>query len=171
MSLYRIKQFYWATEAIIKKVDYKYANEFLDDKERVLFNKLTKGDKHHSIRVCKEAIKTLNTKLDYNKRLDINKVAKAALLHDIGKMEHGLNAVEKSLVVILNKITNGKLKKYDNIKLVAIYYNNPETGDNILRKTNKYDKDFLEAIKYHHSNNNFENNDLLKILKESDNKS
>ena len=37
-------------------------------------------------------------------------------LHDIGKGEHSLNIFEKSTLVILNKITNGKLRRLDNIK-------------------------------------------------------
>ena len=171
MSLYRVKQFFWATEAIVKKIDYKYVNEYLDDREKFLFNKLTKGDKQHSIRVCKEAINTFNATQEINNNLDVNKVAKAALLHDIGKTEYGINIVEKSIVVILNKITNGKLKKYDNIKLIDIYYNHPEKGANILSKINKYGKDFLDTVKYHHSKKKFENNKLLGIIRESDNKS
>ena len=46
-----------------------------------------------------------------------------ALLHDVGKGEFGLNLVEKSVLVLLNNLTKGKIKKYDNIKQIDIYYN------------------------------------------------
>ena len=64
----------------------------------------------------------------------MNKVAKAALLHDIGKSEYSLNVVEKSVLVILNKLTNGNLKKFDSIKIVDSYYNHPKKGAKILKE-------------------------------------
>ena len=53
---YRVKQFLWAITSYFKKVDYNYIDNFLDEKEKQLFNKLKHNEKHHSIRVCKDAI-------------------------------------------------------------------------------------------------------------------
>ena len=92
-----------------------------------------------------------------------------ALLHDVGKGEHNLNVIEKSIMVILNKMTNGKIKKYDNIKSIDIYYNHGEKGAKLLQSINSYDDKFLDVIKYHHMNNSMNNNELLDIIKESDN--
>ena len=170
MSFYRVKQFIWAAKSMVQKVDYTYANKFLNESEKQLFNKLTKTDKQHSIRVCKEAIKILDNET-MDKKLEISTVAKAALLHDIGKTDYSLNIIEKSVLVILNRLTNGKLKKYDNIKPIDSYYNHPQKGVNILKEFKVYDKEFLETIKYHHSTKNFESNKLLNIIRQSDNKS
>ena len=54
--IYRVKQFLWAIVSHFKEVDYKYVDKFLDSKEKELFNKLKHNEKHHSIRVCKDAI-------------------------------------------------------------------------------------------------------------------
>ena len=72
-------------------------------------------------------------------------------------------------MVILNKMTNGKIKKYDNIKSIDIYYNHGEKGAKLLQSINSYDDKFLDVIKYHHMNNSMNNNELLDIIKESDN--
>lgn len=167
MAIYRVKQFIWATKSLVEKVDTDYVDKFLNRNEKILFNKLKKSDKHHSIRVCKDAIEILKNK---NEDIEVSRVAKAALLHDIGKTEYGLNIFEKSALVILNKVTNGKIKKYKNIKQVDIYYNHPYKGVDLLKEFNDYDKEFLESVKYHHNNEQKTNNKLLNIIKESDNK-
>lgn len=165
--LYRVKQFLWAIGSHFKEVDYKYVDKFLDSKEKELFNKLKHNEKHHSIRVCKDAINILREK---NIEIDDKKIAKLSLLHDIGKGEHSLNIFEKSTLVILNKITNGKLRRLDNIKNIDIYYNHGEKGARLLKEYNKYDKEFLEAIEFHHNDKFSGNNKLLDIIRESDNK-
>lgn len=164
--IYRVKQFLWAIESNFKKVDYKYVDKFLDSKEKELFKKLKHNEKHHSIRVCKDAI-DISTKRQIP--VDLKTVGKISLLHDIGKGEHGLNIFEKSMLVVLNKLTKGKLKKFDYIKNVDIYYNHGAKGADILRKYNKYDEEFLQAIELHH-NKIKSNNKLLEIIQESDNR-
>lgn len=66
-------------------------------------------------------------------------------------------------------MTKGKLKKYDSIKAVDSYYNHAEKGANLLKRFNTYDKEFLDTIRYHHSNK-IQGNKLLDIIKESDNR-
>lgn len=167
MALYRIKQFIWGIESYFKDIDNDYLEIFLNENEILLFNKLRQNDKHHSIRVCKEAISILKSK---KINVDVNKLAKAALLHDVGKGEYGLNLIEKSILVMLNRVTNGKIKKYKNIKHIDIYYNHPEKGAEVLKQFNIYDKEFLDTIRYHHSSDKREKNILLDIIRESDNK-
>lgn len=164
MSLYRVKQFVWALKSLSEDIDTEYVNRFLNKREKKLFNKLKKTDKHHCIRVSKEAVN-----LSKGKEINLNRVAKVALLHDIGKGEYGLNVIEKSVLVILNKMTKGKLKKYDSIKAIDSYYNHAEKGANLLKSFNTYDKEFLDTIRYHHSNK-IQGNKLLEIIKESDNR-
>ena len=164
MSLYRVKQFIWAVKSLSEDIDTEYVNKFLNKKERKLFNKLKKTDKQHCIRVSKDAVH-----LSKGRNINLNRVAKVGLLHDIGKCEYGLNIIEKSVLVILNKMTKGKLKKYDGIKAVDSYYNHAEKGANLLKHFNTYDKEFLDTVRYHH-NNNVVGNKLLEIIRESDNR-
>lgn len=42
MSLYRLKQFYWAVSSFFRKVDYNYINEYLNLEEIEFFNRLKK---------------------------------------------------------------------------------------------------------------------------------
>lgn len=166
MALYRVKQFLWATGARFKKVDMDYINNYLNEDEKILFNRLNNNEQHHSIRVSKDAIKICRER---KIKLNPDKLAKAALLHDVGKGEFGLNVIEKSALVLLNNITKGKIKKYDNIKQIDIYYNHAQKGADLLKRFNTYDKEFLDSIRYHHSNKEIKNK-LLDVIKESDNK-
>ena len=76
-------------------IDTEYVNKFLNKKESNLFNKLRKTDKQHCIRVSKDAVH-----LSKGKNLNLNRVAKVGLLHDIGKGEYGLNIIEKNVLEI-----------------------------------------------------------------------
>ena len=67
------------------------------------------------------------------------------------------------------KVSKGKLKKYNTIKAVDSYYNHAEKGANLLKQFNVYDKEFLDTVRYHH-NNNVVGNKLLEIIRESDNR-
>ena len=107
--------------------------------------------------------------LNKNISLKRNRIAKAALLHDVGKGEYGLNLIEKSTLVLLNNLTKGKIKRFNNIKQVDIYYNHAQKGADILKQFNTYDKEFLDSIRYHHSNKAISNK-LLDVIRESDNK-
>lgn len=164
MPLYRIKQFMWAAKSLLDDVDIEYVNKYLNTEERKLFNQLRKTDQQHCIRVCKTAID-----LSKDKDIDLKVVGKAALLHDIGKGEYGLNIFEKSVMVIMDKVSKGKLKKYNKFKQVDSYYNHPSKGADMLKEFNIYDKEFIDTIKYHHDRN-VNKNKLLNIIRESDNK-
>lgn len=165
MKFYRVKQFMWGLRSYFEKVDDDYIDKFLDKNEKELFNKLKHNEKYHCIRVCKNAIDIAEYK---GNNIDIKTVGKAALLHDIGKGEYSLSLLEKSVLVILNKVTKGKLKNYSNIKSIDIYYNHAEKGANILKEFKVYDKEFLDTIRYHHYKYKDIDNELLQIIKESD---
>ena len=162
--LYRVKQFIWAITAPFIPINEEILNKYLNKEEKILFDKLCTSDKHHSIRVCKDALNIYSNKTNIDER----KLAKIALLHDIGKSEHKLNVIEKSALVVLDGFMNGKFIKYSNNKKVDLYYNHPKKSINMLKKSNGvYDKEFLEAIEKHHYKN-IGSNIYLKIIKECD---
>ncbi|MGL5244049.1 MAG: HD domain-containing protein, partial [Sarcina sp.] len=93
--IYRIKQFIWAFQSFFKGVDYKYVKRYLNEGEFEVFDKLSKVDKVHSIKVSKENLKLLNelknvSIIDSFYNLNLNKIelAKVGLLHDIGKIQN-----------------------------------------------------------------------------------
>ena len=155
---YRIRQFLWAITAKFKKIDYTLLEQYLDTSEMSLFFQLKPSEIQHSIRVCKKAM------VHYNDELDKNKLAKIALLHDVGKIDNSLNTIEKSILVILDKVTNGKIKKYKTSRIVDGYYNHPYKSVKLLTDLQDYDKEFLEAIQNHHYNKYIQN-DYLEIIK------
>lgn len=165
MSFYRVKQFWWAISSHFKKVDKNFIDKYLNEEEKKIFNKLRKSDKHHSIRVSKDALAMLEVSID-KEEIDQRKFAKVTLLHDIGKSEGSLNAIEKSIMVLLDKSTKGKIRRYNNIKMIDAYYNHAQKGVNILKKYD-YPKDFLDIIGKHHTNVSLDNK-ILNILKDSD---
>ncbi|WP_040215094.1 HD domain-containing protein [Clostridium polynesiense] len=170
MALYRVKQFYWAISSFFKKVDYKYINEHLSPDEIKFFSRLKKGEKLHCIRVSKDASSFYEENLNCfsNKSITKERIIKLGLLHDIGKIKQPLSVIDKSILVILHKITKGDLKKYSNFKKVDIYYNHPIEGVKILKEFG-YDDDFLFAVANHHSKIQGDN-ETLKILSYADNK-
>lgn len=162
MTIYRVKQFIWDITSRFKPIDEDIIKRYLNKEEENIFNKLSKSEKHHSIRVCKDALH----KIDKN-NIDENKLAKIALLHDVGKSLGRLNLIDKSIIVILDKITRGKLKKYDYNRKIDTYYNHPKKSVDLLSSINEYDDEFIEAIKKHHYKN-IESNIYLKIVRECD---
>ena len=103
--------------------------------------------------------------------VDMYKLGRAALLHDIGKGKIHLSLLEKSTVVLLDKLTRGKIKKYDNIKQINVYYNHPNIGLGILIKNGfQHDTELLDVVRYHHSRNIKKENKMLNIIKICDDK-
>ncbi|MBS5884227.1 MAG: HDIG domain-containing protein [Clostridium sp.] len=166
MALYRVKQFVWGFTSLFKEIDYDYISKFLNEDEIKIFNKLKHNDKHHCIRVCKDSIKMKN---DLNIDVDTYKLGKAALLHDVGKSKKHLSLIEKSLVVLLDKATKGRIKKYNRIKQIDIYYNHPKIGLEMLNKFD-YDKEFLQVVRYHHNKDKIKENKILNIISRCDDK-
>lgn len=168
MSFYRVKQFIWGFSSLFKEIDYTYVTKFLNEKEINIFNKLKHNDKHHCIRVCKDSIKMRN---DLNINVDMYTLGRAALLHDVGKSYRHLSLVEKSAVVLLDKATKGRIKRYNNIKQINVYYNHPKIGTDILKSNGfENDKELLQVVRYHHNKIIDENNEILKIIKICDDK-
>jgi len=162
MVIYRVKQFMWAITAKFKPIDKKLIDKYLNKKEKNLFYQLRVSDKHHSIRVCNDALDKYN-----QEDIDENKLAKIALLHDVGKISSRLNIIDKSVIVILDKITKGKLRKYKSNRKIDTYYNHPKKSVDLLNDINKYDNEFLEAIEKHHYKE-IGSNVYLKIVKKCD---
>ncbi|MDR5588937.1 MULTISPECIES: HD domain-containing protein [Clostridium] len=159
--LYRIKQFILGVLSYFEDDDIDFINRYLSIEEKNLFMKLSKPDRIHSFRVCKEAI--LMGK-DYD-TVDEFKMAKCALLHDIGKVKISLNIIEKGTVVIINKVTMGNFLKYNKYGRITKYYNHPAIGKELLENINFKDKEILYCIENHHKNLELiEYNLYLKIL-------
>lgn len=156
--MYRIRQFIWALFAKFTKEDEEFVNAYLNEYEQQLFNKLKESEKVHSVKVAKEVIKRSVDEDLYDIRL-----IKAALLHDIGKIDGGLNIINKSVITILNKVCPNILKKLYKIKFIRVYYEHPEIAVTYLED---YDEYMRFLIKNHHNYNI--DDKKLRILQEVD---
>lgn len=159
MWRYRIKQFFWCFSAYIDIYDKEFIEKYLNENECELFYKLPKYEQKHSIRTAKDVHKVLR-----NNKLDNEMLIKAALLHDIGKIYCKLNPIDKGVLVIMDKITKGHLKKYKDVKKIYVYYNHAEIGYNLLMKYN-YDDELLYLIRNHHNYKITDESKYLSILK------
>jgi putative nucleotidyltransferase with HDIG domain len=168
MKLYRVKQFIWAAFSKINGEDIIYIKSYLNEEEQKLFFLLSISEQKHSIRVAHEVQRLIEIGKDTQK-LDIKEkdFIRAALFHDIGKIDKHLNILDKSILVILNKIAGNTMRKLTNIKKVDVYYNHAEKGYEILNKLRNYDDRFLYLVRNHH-NNDIINDIELNILKCAD---
>ena len=169
MFFYRVGQFFKAITAKVTEDDIIFINNYLSDKEKELFFKLKVYDQKHCIDVAKDIKIYFQKNNIKNEDLSIvkNDLIKAGLLHDIGKIKKNLNPIQKSILVILDKFSKGKLKNLDNIKAIDIYYNHDKEGYKLL-KENNYSKEFLNLVRNHH---NYDvDNVEINILRASDDK-
>lgn len=162
MSLYRVKQFYWSLISKMDSKDKDFVENILNDNEKQLFNKLATYEQKHCINVAQDVLRICKEDEISNEVL-----IKVALLHDIGKVCKTLNPIEKSLMVMIDSISKGKLKRLNSLKSVDVYYNHAEKGYNILKDIGNYNERFLYLIKNHH-NNSIVGDRELDILKACD---
>lgn len=159
---YRVKQFYLAMTAKVSEEERDFVRFYLSAQEQDLFEKLQVSEQKHCINVAMDIQEEIIAG-DKNKAYLI----RLGLLHDIGKTYAGLNPIDKSIIVILDKLTNGKLKKYSKYKKINSYYNHGKIGSKILRELGGYSGWFLEMIENHHMEN-INNNPLLGVLQKHD---
>lgn len=161
----RIKQFYINLTDKMTEDDYIYVESKLTKKEYILFTKLLKSEQKHSVRVAKDIDRKFKNNEISSSTILNNKdiLIKASLLHDIGKIKKKVNIIDKSIIVILNKLTRGSLKKLNN-KKVQCYYNHPEYSYDILKDVIKNNV-FLNIVRNHHKNTNDE---LILFFQEID---
>lgn len=156
---YRIKQFIWAAYARLSDDDILFINNYLNEYERQLFNKLPAYCKLHSVRVARNA-------LDECLRRDLYDIMliKACLLHDIGKIDSGFNMFTNSIIVMLEKFCPSIIKKLSGKGIIRVYYKHPEIALNYLEKSDSYIKFLIE----NHHNYSIKEDEKLIILQRCD---
>ncbi|PRR80889.1 HD domain-containing protein [Clostridium luticellarii] len=163
MLFYRVKQFYWALISKIDKDDSNFIRHVLNADELELFNKLSIQEQKHSVRVAYNVQYICKNKYT---EINMNLMLKGALLHDIGKIYTSLNVVDKSLLVLGDKFSKGRLKNFSKNRKINAYYNHAEFGKYLLEKIEN-DSKLLYLIENHH--NEAITDDLeLNILKHCD---
>lgn len=154
---YRIGQFIKAVTAKVTTEDLNFVKQYLNEKELELFFKLKLYEQRHCIDVANQLrIMTLEDA----------EMIKLGLLHDIGKIRYPLHPIEKSVIVVLDRLTAGRIKKYNKYKIVKCYYEHPQIGYDLLQTLGTYEEGFLKLVQKHHQK---ENNPKLLLLQQADN--
>lgn len=122
----RVKQFRQNIFYGFQDVDKSFLSAYLNERELRLFNQLKKSEKNHSIAVAKGVRSDLAPEEDES-------LVKAALFHDIGKIEKPLNLVEKSLAVIMSKVMGSAISRLDRMAFIGSYLYHGQRGERILR--------------------------------------
>ncbi|KMT22418.1 HD domain-containing protein [Clostridium cylindrosporum] len=155
--LYRVKQFFLALFSKITNEDKEFINRYLNDEDKKIFNRLPTHEKKHSLNVARYV-------LNHNKGID-DFYIRASILHDIGKINSGLNPIFKGIIVILNSLSEELTRKMQFIKPISVYYNHPSIGGGIYRDI---DRDISYIIENHH---NYTITDpIIKMIQEADSK-
>lgn len=162
--IYRIKQFYQGITAKVTPKDYLFVEECLESNLVELFKKLPLYEQKHSINVA------LTIKDNFTNGLtewEKDILLKAGLLHDIGKMNTGLNLFTKSLAVVIDKISHSLGENLSRkISFLEGYYNHPEKGRRLLENF-KLHNHLLFLVDNHH-NYQIKDDKLLDILIRAD---
>lgn len=161
--IYRVKQFFWAITAKLTPEEQDFIKQYLSEEEEKLFNQLKVYEQKHCINVAKAL---------QNEVQDMNQenMIRAGLLHDIGKIKYPIGPIRKSMMVLLDKFTKGKIAKYTRLGMVRCYYEHPQLGYELLKQKSGYQDEFLRFIQQHHQEiNEVEYEDkALDLLKKWD---
>ncbi len=147
--IYRVAQFIAAVTAKMTEDDISYVKGLLNEKEQALFFQLRIYEQAHCLKVARN-MDAQSSNFNIKERWELSRIA---LLHDIGKIKYPLNPIEKSIIVVLNKLTKGKIKKVTWLKMVKCYYTHAQIGAELLKEIGTYDAAFIEAIRSHHDMN------------------
>ena len=161
MMFYRVQQFIRAMTASLSYEEEQWIKVYLTPKEQELFFRLKVYEQKHCLCVAKLLDEWTSGR---------EEMIRLGLLHDIGKIVYPLNPIEKSIIVILHKVTNGRIKKFKRLKIIKCYYEHPMIGYEILNNQDHYEETFLECIKAHHEKSTvrkIESN--LALLQKADN--
>lgn len=152
----RVKQFILDLTAFAKDTDTGFINEYLNDEEKLLFHRLRKAEILHGISVAKNARQEI-IRGDLNSLVNLNDrekgfIVKMALLHDIGKIKYRMNVFQKSMAVLLDKITEDIEGMRKKSKMMDTYYGHPEYGREYLKKIKAFDEFpyLYEVVGSHH---------------------
>ena len=113
---YRVQQFIKAITASVSEDEKRWIKGYLTEKEQALFFKLKVYEQKHALCVAKLLSEWTN---------ESQEMIRLGLLHDIGKVLYPLNPIQKSIIVILHKVTLGKIKRFNQFKIVKCYYEHP----------------------------------------------
>lgn len=87
-------------------------DNYLDDSGKFLFSQMGRVERYHALAVAK----TVLEEAGYQRGIDLKTLVKAALLHDVGKVEGDLNFCSRLAAGLIRRIKPGWREKYAQAK-------------------------------------------------------
>jgi putative nucleotidyltransferase with HDIG domain len=154
--MYRVKQFFWSLDTRMEREDFEYAERNLSAPQHELFTRLSRQDQKHSIKVAREVEEEC-----VKEGIEPAEMVRVALLHDAGKLNARLNSIDKSLLVLGDKFSGGRIRRLGWRKVDA-YFNHGAMGRELLMGMGLSER-ALYLIENHH-NRDIEGDRELDIL-------
>jgi len=158
--MYRVKQFLWSLDTSMDLEDIEYAKMNLSAPQHELFSRLSRQEQKHSIKVAREVEEECT-----KEGTDPADMVRVALLHDVGKLNARLNSIDKSLLVLGDKFSGGRIRNL-RWRKVGVYFNHGAMGRELLKGMGLSERS-LYLIENHH-NREIEGDRELDILRRCD---
>lgn len=161
-----------AINAHLTTADNNFIDQYLDPQEKFFFYNTDLPTQKHAVQVARKCLE-LAQEHNINPLL----LTKAGLLHDIGKTNGDLTIINKSLIVLGDKLCPSLLLKLAQKEkspfrkfrhALYIYYNHPAIGAELLQK-HSLESELINLIFCHHQPVNEDTTRELRLLKQADN--
>lgn len=169
---YRIRQYLATRKSKLSYLEIDFVRKYLNHQEQILFFRMKGFDQKHGILVAEKCLeKTTDVKW-----IDKARIARVALLHDLGKSSENIGVSYRVWYVILNSIAKGKLLKVlakQRSKLafrrkLFILDKHGLLGAKMLMDVGCTDNEVLQVVAKHHDLPEVNESKMLPILREID---
>ncbi len=104
--LYRLRQFWRSLAVDLDLSEVDQAKRWLTPGQMELFERLQPDEKHHALVMLRHLLAQGESQPD---------LLVAALLHDVGKLRHPLNPIERAMVVVTEAIVPARAREWGRI--------------------------------------------------------
>lgn len=161
--------------------DNQFVHLHLNRSEQKLFYAMNKSVQKHCVEVASHIIKEKNisSSEQWEKSPELEILVKAALLHDIGKLEGTFNIIDRVAYVLMKKISPYILEKiaertthkkkflYRFRNALFVNLKHADIGGELAAKAG-LDEEVVHYITNHHNTGMAVNNENLKLLMDAD---
>ncbi len=171
-TFYRIKQFIATRKTNLSYLEIDFVRKYLNHQEQILFFRMKGFDQRHALLVANKCLeKTVDVSW-----IDKAKMARVALLHDVGKSSADIGVFLRIIYVLINSIKEGKYIKFfakENSRLgfkrkLFILSKHGSIGNKMLTEIDCTDKDVLQCVANHHDSPEVNESKMLPILRDVD---
>lgn len=170
--LQRIRQFFIAVVAKINDADRLFIKKHLIKSEQSLFFAMSIPEQRHALNVTYTALKMA----EVEKNINIDKLIKCTLLHDVGKKAGDISTTDKVITVLADRFLSnwakrwGKLGRGDKVSNLRhafyIYYHHAQYSAEKLIQIG--DNEIAEIVGKHHEAPAANDAPELRLLRKAD---